>query len=338
MKAVQITEPRKLEIVEVEKPVIRNADEVMIQVKAAGICGSDVHIYHGTNPLASYPRIIGHEFTGEIVEIGADVKNVAVGDKVVVEPILYCGECYACRSGRPNVCETLEVLGVHRDGGMKEFVVIPADKAHKVSQDLPYDRAVVVEPFTIAAQSTWRGDVKSGETCLIMGAGPIGRAILQYALLKGATCIVSDIDNDRLEDAKKLGATHVVNPLEVDVVEKAKELTGGSGPNVTIDSACTVKTFEQAVEMTSPAGRVVVLGFSVEPSKVAQVHITKKELSILGSRLQTNKFGEVIGLLNSGDLKPEGFVTHKFDFRDAQKAMDLVEDSSIKKNKVILTF
>lgn len=338
MKAVQITEPRKLEIVEIEKPMIQNPDEVMIQVKAAGICGSDVHIYHGTNPMATYPRIIGHEFTGEIVETGADVKNVSVGDKVVVEPIIYCGECYACKSGRPNVCETLEAMGVHRDGGMQEFIVVPSAKAHKVNQDLPYDRAVVVEPFTIAAQSTWRGDVKAGETVLIMGAGPIGQAILQYALLKGATCIVSDIDNDRLADAKKLGALHVVNPLEVDVVEKAKELTGGSGPNVTIDSACTLKTFEQAVEMTSAAGRVVVLGFSVEPSKIAQVHITKKELTIVGSRLQTDKFGEVIGFLNSGELNPEGFVTHKFDFREAQKAMDLIEDPSIKKNKVILTF
>ena len=338
MKAIQITEPRKLEIVEVEKPVLGNADDVMIRVRAAGICGSDVHIYHGTNPMATYPRIIGHEFTGEVVEAGSEVKNVAAGDKVVVEPIFYCGTCYACRSGRPNVCETLEVLGVHRDGGMQEFVVVPAEKAHKVNQELPYDKAVMVEPFTIAAQSTWRGDVKSGETCLIMGAGPIGQAILQYALLKGATCIVSDIDNERLDDAKKLGATHVINPLEVDVVEKARELTGGSGPNVTIDSACTLKTFEQAVEMTSPAGRVVVLGFSVEPSKIAQVHITKKELTIVGSRLQTNKFGEVIGYLNNGDLNPEGFVTHKFHFLDAQKAMDLVEDPSIKKNKVILTF
>ncbi|MBO1265200.1 zinc-binding alcohol dehydrogenase family protein [Proteiniclasticum sp. SCR006] len=338
MKAIQITEPRKLEIVEVEKPMLKDSDEVMIKVKAAGICGSDVHIYHGTNPMATYPRIIGHEFTGEVVEVGTSVQNVAIGDKVVVEPILYCGECYACRSGRPNVCEKLEAMGVHVDGGMREFIVVPSAKAHKVSPDLPYEMSVVVEPFTIAAQSTWRGDVKKGETCLIMGAGPIGQAILQYALLKGATCIVSDIDNERLDDAKKLGATHVINPLEVDVVEKARELTGGSGPNVTIDSACTLKTFEQAVEMTSPAGRVVVLGFSVEPSKIAQVHITKKELTIVGSRLQTNKFGEVIGYLNTGALNPEGFVTHKFHFLDAQKAMDLVEDPSIKKNKVIITF
>ncbi len=184
----------------------------------------------------------------------------------------------------------------------------------------------------------WRGDVKKGDTCLIMGAGPIGQGILQYALLKGATCIVSDIANDRLEDSKKLGAHFVINPLEEDVIARAKEITNGEGPNVTIDSACTVKTFEQAVEMTSAAGRVVVLGFSVEPSKIAQVHITKKELTILGSRLQTNKFAEVIEHFNSGALKPQGFVTHKFNFEDAQKAFDLVEDSSIKKNKVVLTF
>lgn len=338
MKAVQVKNPREIQIVDVEKPQIQHAGDVLVRVRIAGICGSDVHIYHGTNPMASYPRIIGHEFAGEVAVVGEGVENLSVGDRVVVEPITYCGTCYACKSGRPNVCADLEVLGVHQDGGMQEFIRVPQEKVHKLSGDVEWEVATMVEPFTIAAQSTWRGDVKAGETVLIMGAGPIGLAILQYSKYKGATCIVSDIDNSRLEEAVKNGADFTINPMEVDVVEKAKELTQGSGPNVTIDSACTVQTFEQAVEMTSPAGRVVVLGFSVVPSKIAQVHITKKELTIVGSRLQTNKFREVIDLFESGALNPKVFVTHKFPFTEAQKAMDLIEDTTIQKNKVVLTF
>ncbi|QSX09196.1 zinc-binding alcohol dehydrogenase family protein [Alkalibacter rhizosphaerae] len=338
IKAVQVTEPKKIQIVEVDMPTIQNPDEVLMRVKVAGICGSDVHIFHGTNPMASYPRIIGHEFAGEIVEVGSDVTKVSVGNKVVAEPIFYCGECYACKSGRPNVCENLEVLGVHRDGGMQEYVVLPVSKVHVIGNDVDWELATMVEPFTIAAQSTWRGNVTAGETVLIMGAGPIGMGILQYSKYKGATCIVSDIDNERLEDAKAMGADHVINPLEVDVVEKALELTGGSGPNVTIDSACTLRTFEQAVEMTSPAGRVVVLGFNVEPSQIPQVLITKKELTIVGSRLQTSKFPEVIDLFNKGVLNPRALVTQSFPFTEVEKAMAVIEDKSIKKNKVILTF
>lgn len=338
MKAIQVTEPLKLQVVEVEEPKIQSADEVKIRVKVAGICGSDVHIYHGTNPMATYPRVIGHEFAGEIMEVGANVDNLAVGDRVVVEPILYCGECYACKSGRPNVCEHLEVLGVHRDGGMAEFIVVPAKNVHKLGPDVDWKVATMVEPFTIAAQSTWRGDVKDGESVLIIGAGPIGMGILQYAKHKGATCMVADIDSDRLEEAKTFGADHVINPLETDMVARALELTEGTGPNVTIDSACTVKTFEQAVEVTSPAGRVVVLGFGKEPSQIPQLPITKKELTIVGSRLQTAKFPEVINLFNQGVLKPEALVTHAFSFTDIEKAMATVEDKTIKTNKVILTF
>ncbi len=338
IKAIQVTEPKKIQIVEVDKPEIQKPDEVLIRVRVAGICGSDVHIFHGTNPMASYPRVIGHEFAGEIVEIGSDVTKVTIGDRVVVEPIIYCGECYACKIGRPNVCEKLEVLGVHRDGGMQEYVVMPESKVHAIGNDVEWELATMVEPFTIAAQSTWRGDVKAEETVLIMGAGPIGMGILQYSKYKGATCIVTDIDNDRLEDAKSMGADHVINPMEVDVVAKALELTGGSGPNVTIDSACTIKTFEQAVEMTSAAGRVVVLGFNVEPSQIPQLLITKKELTIVGSRLQTSKFPEVIDLFNKGVLNPKVLVTHSFPFTEVEKAMAVIEDKSIRKNKVILTF
>lgn len=338
MKAIQVSEPGKIDIIEKDMPEIKENNEVLIKIKAVGICGSDMHIYHGTNPMATYPRIIGHEFTGEVQKLGSEVSDLKVGDRVVVEPIEFCGECYACKSGRSNVCESLEVLGVHKDGGMQEYIVVPHVKVHKIDNFTEWEKATMVEPFTIAAQSTWRGNVKKDDYVLIMGAGPIGLGILQYSKHKGAICIVTDINDEKLEFAKELGADHTINVSKKDVVEEVFKITDNMGANVTLDTACLPRTFEQCVEVASPAGRVVVLGFSEETSNIPQVSITKKELTIVGSRLETDKFPEVIDLFNKGVLNPEALVTHKFDFKDIKKAIEAIEDPEVKTNKVVVTF
>src|SRR5699024_6803767 len=173
------------------------------KVKRVGICGSDMHIYHGTNPLATYPRIVGHEVAGEVIAVGSHVTKLAPGDSVVVEPIRSCGECYACRSGRPNVCKEVSVFGVHEDGGMREFIVLPEKQLHPVDSHIDWDEAVLAEPYTIGAQATWRGNVQEGKTVLIQGAGPIGITNLKMAKLLGATVMISDLTNERLAFAKE---------------------------------------------------------------------------------------------------------------------------------------
>lgn len=337
MKAIQVFEPGKIEIIELDVPKIKNADEVLIKVRYAGICGSDMNIYHGTSPVATYPRVIGHEFVGEIVEKGRDVIELNIGDRVVVEPIYYCGKCYPCRMGRPNVCENLEVMGVHRDGGFQEYVVVKASKAHKFADSLDWTEAVLIEPFTIAAQTTWRGDIRKDDFVFIIGAGPIGLAILQYAKYRGGICIVSDVVDYKLDKAMKLGADYVISGTE-DVSGKIKEITGGMGANVTIDAACTPKTLEEAVNVTSQAGRVVVMGFNDKPSNISQLSITKGELTICGSRLQTNKFPEVIQLFNERKLNPTALISHKMHFSQIKEAIDLIEDKNERVSKVILEF
>ncbi|MEW9122711.1 MAG: zinc-binding alcohol dehydrogenase family protein [Thermotaleaceae bacterium] len=338
MRAVEVTKPMELRIIEKDIPKIHSPEEVLVEVKAVGICGSDMHIYHGTNPLAVYPRVIGHEFVGEIVEKGSKVSNLKVGDRVSIEPIFYCGQCYACKTGRPNVCAKLEVMGVHRDGGFQEFVVVPEKNAHKFSEELDWEEAVMIEPFTIAAQSTWRGDVRKDDYVFIMGAGPLGLCVLQYAKYKGAICIISDLDRDRLDIAEKLDADYILQADSVDVVEEVMKITHGMGANVTLDAVCIPKTFEQAVEVTSPAGRVVVLGFGSEACQIPQLPITKKELTISGSRLQTNKFPEVVELLNKKRLNPRILISHSFKIDEVEKAMKLIETQSEKTCKVVLTF
>lgn len=338
MKAIQVIEPGKLSIINKDMPKIQSKNEVMIKVKAAGICGSDMHIYHGTSPVATYPRVIGHEFVGEIAKVGDNVKDLYIGDRVVVEPILYCGECYACKSGRHNVCEELEVMGVHTDGGFQEYIVVPENKVHKFNSQLDWKKAVLIEPFTIAAQVTSRGDVRKGDYVFIIGAGPIGLCVLQYAKHKGATCIVSDIDDEKLATAKEQGADYVLHSIKDDVKKKVLEITNGMGANVTIDAACLTQTFEQAVEVTSVAGRIVVMGFIDKPSNIPQLPITKKEITISGSRLQTNKFPEVVKLFNENKLNPKALVSHVFKFTEIKEAIELIESQKEKTTKVILEF
>jgi L-gulonate 5-dehydrogenase len=336
MKAVQILEPGRIEIIEKNIPAIQHGNEVLVRVHMVGICGSDIHIYHGQNPMATYPIIIGHEVAGEVVEIGEDVKDLNIGDKVVLEPIKTCGNCYACRSGRNNVCEKLEVYGVHRDGGYQEYIVLPEQNAHKVGTNLKWEEAVLVEPFTIGVQANWRGDVRKGDTVFITGAGPIGLTVLKVAKLKGAICIISDLSAEKLEFAKTQGADFTINATTDDIYSEIDRITNGKGVNVTIDAVGTPKTFEDAVKVTSEAGRVVTLGFSENPSQIAQLEITKKELTIAGSRLQSHKFEEVISYFNNGVIKTDSFVTHAFSLVEFQKAVEFIENHPNVVRKVVL--
>ncbi|NQD64404.1 zinc-binding alcohol dehydrogenase family protein [Bacillus haikouensis] len=338
MKAVQVTGSHQLSIVEREKPVITNEHEVLVKVKMVGICGSDIHIYHGTNPLATLPRVIGHEVTGEVEAVGGKVESVSEGDKVVIEPIQPCGDCYACRSGRGNVCSNLEVYGVHRDGGMQEYLVMPEKLVHKVNPELDWKESVLAEPFTIGAQATWRGDVRNGDTVFIMGAGPIGLCCLKVAKTKGATVIISDLNESRLAFAKEWGADHTIDASRLNVQEEVMELTKQEGANVVIDAVCIPQTFEQSIEIASAAGRVVVLGFDERPSSINQLPITKKEVTITGSRLQTNQFPGVIEMLNDKTIDTTGMVTQVFQLEQIHEAIQLIETSPEQVRKVVISF
>lgn len=338
MKAVQIPSAMEMEVIDIEKPVIRNPDEVLVKVKRVGICGSDMHIYHGTNPLATYPRIVGHEVAGEVVEVGSNVSGMKPGDHVVVEPIRYCGECYACRKGRPNVCQSLSVFGVHEDGGLREFFVLPEKQLHVVNSSLEWDEIVLAEPYTIGAQAVWRGAVGEGDTVFIQGSGPIGICILKMAKLQGARVIISDLKQERLAFAKENGADEIINASEESVEDRVLELTDDEGPNVVIDAVCLPSTFELGVNLVSPAGTVVVLGFDERPSSIPQLPITKKEVTIVGSRLQTNQFEKVVSLLNVEKLQSNGFITHHFPISEVQEAFRYVEKNPDQVRKAVIVF
>ena len=264
MKEVVVVEPHKVEVREVEIPELANEDEVLIQMKSAGVCGSDHHIYHGLNPCSTYPRIPGHENAGIVKKIGKNVTNVKVGDHVIVDLISTCGECYQCKIGRKNVCEHVKVRGSGADGGWREYFTAPANEVYKINESVKWEDAALVEPYAIGAHSTTRGRVVPEDVVFILGTGTIGSIILQTCKAKGCkTVICCDIDDSSLERAKGYGADYVINSKTEDIVARVQEITNNKGVTIAFDSACFPGSLTMCMQpgIICNAGRMVPLGF-----------------------------------------------------------------------------
>lgn len=338
MKSVVVETPGKIAVVEREIPAIKE-NQVLVKVKAAGICGSDVHIFHGKNAFATYPRVVGHEFAGEIAKVGDQAGDFAVGEHVVVDPVVSCGHCYACRIGRHNVCTSLHVMGVHEDGGFQEYVAVNADQVYKLPADLPWEIAATVEPFSIGAQVAHRGRLSGDDTVLICGAGPIGLIILQVAKMKGARVAILDLEESRLEKAKEMGADMIINGNTTDLVDAMKEFTDGLGFNLIYEATANAKILATCIrDLPSQAGRVVVLGFTTQELPIRQVDIMGRELEIIGTRLNNHRFPEVIDWFKAGSVKPQEIITHTFPFEKAAEAFQFSDENPDKVLKIILKF
>ncbi|HEY1845447.1 MAG TPA: Zn-dependent oxidoreductase [Buttiauxella sp.] len=337
MKSVTIVQPGTL-VIEERQPVQPQQGEVRIRVASAGICGSDVHIYRGHNPFAKYPRVIGHEFFGHIDAVGEGVPALRIGERVVGDPVVSCGHCYPCSVGRPNVCAELQVIGVHRDGGFSEFVTLPAKNAHRVPDSIPDDEATMVEPFTIAANICSQMNPGPLDTALIYGAGPMGLTSIQA--LRGVygvkEIIVVDRIDERLAMAKDNGADRIINNASLDLKTELETL--GIRPTLIIDAACHPGILPEAISLASPAARIGIMGFSADPCVLNQQGITSKELTIYSSRLNSNRFPQVISWMAEQKIKPEKLITHQFSYTEVREAMDIFEKDQKLCCKVLLKF
>lgn len=337
MKSIVIQQPDELVIEERSLPQPA-AGEVRVKVKLAGICGSDSHIYRGHNPFAKYPRVIGHEFFGVIDAVGEGVTDKAVGQRVSVDPVISCGHCYPCSVGKPNVCTSLVVLGVHRDGGFSEYAVVPAKNAWTVPDNVSDRHAVMIEPFTIAANFTGQVSPTDRDIALVYGAGPMGLTTIQVLkrVYRVKQVIVVDRIDERLQMARRNGADLIINNGDQPLAEILKEK--GILPTLIVDAACHPSILQEAVTLASPAARIVLMGFSTEPSQVIQQGITGKELSIFSSRLNANKFPVVIAWLEQGLINPDELITHQFAWQQVADALELFENDRKRCCKVLLTF
>ncbi len=338
MKAVQIVSPNQLRVIDVEKPVAGAENNVLVRMTAAGICGSDVGIYHGTNAAATYPRIIGHEMVGVIEETVGDANGLKKGDRVIINQVTSCGHCYPCSKGRGNVCDNLKVRGVHIDGGYREYIAVPARDCYLLPDSISDQDAVMIEPTTIAIQSCTRAELEKEDMLLLYGAGALGSSILRIARQMCDHIIVADIMDDKLEEARKAGAKYTINARTEDFQAKVLEYTRGRGATVSIDAACVKDSLLLLLQATGNAGRVITMGFSTAPTEVNQFLITSKELDVRGSRLQNKMFGKAIEMIKAGTLDLTGSISHTFPLVEAQKAFDFVDSRDPSIRKIVFTF
>lgn len=343
-----VTEERTMHSVVIEKPgqlVIQQrplpqpaANEVRVNIKFAGICGSDVHIYHGHNPFARYPRVIGHEFFGVIDQVGSDVDPQRIGERVAVDPVVSCGHCYPCSIGRPNVCTELQVIGVHRDGGFSDYACAPARNAYRIPDSISDRHAAMVEPFTIGANITAHLQPTSDDIALIYGAGPMGLTVIQT--LKGVygvkQVIVTDRISERLVMAQENGADWTFNNAEGSL--QAELERRGLQPTLIVDAACHPAILQEAINLASPAARIGIMGFSGEACPLTQQSITSKELSIFSSRLNSGRFPQVIDWMANGKIDPQRLITHCVSASEVEQAMLMFEQDQRTCCKVLLQF
>ena len=309
VKAVYINKPGEIATRLVDYPV-RKDNEVLIKVDAAGICGSDIGAFRGTNPLVTYPRIIGHEVTGIVLETGEGVpQNIKQGDRVIVDPYVYCGHCYPCSVGRTNCCENLKVIGVHIDGAMQEVVSHPAHLIHKIPDNVPSEMAPLAEPLTIALHALHRAQLKAGEHVVIIGAGAIGLMAALSSLNYKATPILVDIVDERLQYAKSLGVPYVVNSAKANVIEAVKYISQGTRGEFVVEASSANSASRSTLDQDSFAGRIAYTGWPKQETSLPTNLITFKELDLRGSRTSAGEFEEALQMLSTLNINPADIVS-----------------------------
>ncbi len=315
MNSLVCVEPGKWEYSEAEMPQ-RKAGEALLKISCIGICGTDLHAFQGNQPFFSYPRILGHEFAAQVVEIDDNEYGISVGDKVTTIPYISCGKCVACRKGATNCCSSIEVLGVHTDGAMQDYMTVPASLLIKVNS-LSNEETALVECLSIGAHAVRRGNIQPGERVVIAGAGPIGISALQFAKANGGDVTMIDINDDRLEYCSKEFQVNVINPLKEDVEKRISDLTGGDMADVVIDATGNAKAMVQAIQFCGHSARLVYVGLNKGELSFLHTEIHKRELTVLCSRNATREdFLRVIECLENGSVRSSCMVTHYSSFDD----------------------
>ncbi|WP_289755572.1 zinc-binding alcohol dehydrogenase family protein [uncultured Duncaniella sp.] len=310
MLSIQISSPGKVELVEQEKPTLLS-DQVLIRIHYVGFCGSDLNTYLGRNPLAISPVIPGHEIGGTVEAVGKDVPAglFAEGMSVTVNPYTACGKCSSCRKGRPNACEHNQTLGVQRNGAMSDYIAVPWGKVIPAPGISPRDCALI-EPMSVGFHAVDRGAVSDIDTVMVIGCGMIGLGAVVRASMRGATVIAVDLDDEKLDLAKRLGATHALNSKSANFHEELMALTGGCGPDVVVEAVGSPVTYVLAVDEVAFAGRVVCIGYAKSDVSFHTKLFVQKELDIRGSRnAMPSDFNAVIRYLSRGNCPMEELIS-----------------------------
>jgi 2-desacetyl-2-hydroxyethyl bacteriochlorophyllide A dehydrogenase len=317
MIAITLEAPGKFSFAEGAPAAVPAEGEALVRVRKAGVCGTDIHAFGGTQPFFNYPRILGHELGVEVLAVGPGVTGVRPGQSCSVEPYMNCGTCSACRRGKPNCCSVLRVLGVHVDGGMRSQLVVRASKLHP-SELLTLDQLALVEPLGIGCHAVDRGQVQPGEFVLVIGAGPIGLATAQFALESGGIVIVMDVNQARLDFCRsQLGIPYVINAATSGVLDGLMGITGGDLPTVVFDATGNPRSMAAAFDYPAQGGRIVFVGLFQGDLAFNDPNFHRRELTVMASRnALPGDFKRIIQLIEDGRIDTTPWITHRAKLAD----------------------
>lgn len=334
MRALIIKQPGAASIESVPQPEVDHR-KILLRVRMVGLCGSDLNSFRGKNPMVQFPRIPGHEIAATIVEGTSSFSALAAGVNVTMSPYTNCGKCASCVRGRPNACAFNETLGVQRDGALTEYINMPPEKLYPAA--LTIKELCLVEPLTVGFHAVARGRVTSADKVAIFGCGGVGLGAIAASHFAGATTIAVDLDDDKLQLAKKAGATHIVNSAKSPLHEQLLELTDGRGPDVIIEAVGHPRTFRAAIEEVAFTGRVVYIGYAKEPVTYETKLFVQKELDILGSRnALPDDFQTVIRMLEQRKFPVEDAVGSIVSLDDAPRILEAWSSNPLKFSKIMV--
>jgi len=324
MIAAICTRPGKIVIKNVPVPKPKD-NEVLVKVKAAGICGSDVDGYLGRHPMIGYPIILGHECSGVITAAGKKVSRKRIGEAVIVEPFALCHKCVFCRQGKYNLCNDLKIIGHQIPGAFAEYVVIESRFAHRKPANLSFEEAAVMEPATGSMHAVKRCGLRKGNFVVILGCGTIGSFALQHCKNAGAKILVSEIEGFKLKAARKLGASYTVNPKKEDLRKKVMKLTNGVGADCVIEAVGSQQTLDQTVPLVKKGGTIMLIGWTgAKQDKFDLTNVTFNELKVLGTLGFCNDHATAIKLVAQGKINIKKIITHRFSLPEVEKGIKML--------------
>lgn len=323
------------------KPKIKD-DEALIAVKATSICGAEVHAYTGVSKrrqeIHGLPLVMGHEFSGEVAEVGKNVEKIAVGDRVTVNPIVTCGKCEQCVTGRNNLCRNFRLIGLHVDGAFAEYVPAYGENCHKIPNRMSFEEAALIEPCSVGVHAVNITPLELGDDVAVLGAGTIGLMTLQAARCAGTGKIfVSGHHDFRLDMAKKLGAEEVINAKEEDPVKQIMEMTDGEGADAVFEAVGSKITVQQGLDIVKKGGTVTVIGIREKTMELGMLGVTAKEVKIQGDYGYTKReFGSSLKLAIANKLDLKQIITHVFPLKDIAKAFEVLTQKKENAIKVLV--
>ena len=332
-----MTEPKHITFREVPVPE-PGPDQVLVKIKRIGVCGSDIHVWHGTHPYTSYPVTQGHEVSGQIVSLGEYVKDLAVGQKVTIEPQVFCGRCHPCLHGKYNLCEKLKVMGFQTTGTAGEYFAVDASKITLLPEELSYSEGAMIEPTAVAVHAAKRFPDLKGANVVVLGCGPIGILVMQAAKALGAAkALVTDISDTRLELAKSLGADFAVNTLKKDFGEAMLEAFGPDKADVIYECAGSDITMEQAIQNARKGSMIVLVAVFGKRASVDLAKLNDSELDLNTSMMYRHEdYVDAIRFVKEGSIRLKPLQSAHFAFQDYAKAYDYIDANRETTMKVLI--